>query len=150
MFTFQLTSAIRVPNPGFPVTSPRLSTINVDLTAQISIIDDEGGAGLFQLNPTSAVVQEGSQFSFSVVRVQGNTGELTVQVQTQANGLATADADFGPLNQALVFRDRETTKTVTVSVVDDDVPEQAEGFSVVLVEPPGGAAIIDPQAVSDS
>lgn len=147
-FTFQLTSVARVSNPGFPVTSPRLSTVNTLLTAQVSIIDDEGGAGLFQLNPTSATVQEGSQFTFSVARIQGRTGQLSVQLQTQANGLATAGADFVPLNQELVFGDGETTKTLTVSIIDDDVSEEAEGFSVALIEPPGGAAIIDPLAVS--
>ena len=148
VFTFQLTSVTRLTNPGFPVSSPRLSTISTAITAQISIIDDEGGAGLFQLSPTSAVVQEGSQFTFSVVRVQGNTGQLSVQLQTMATGQATPGADFVPLSQELVFGDRETSRTVTVSIIDDDVSEEAEGFSVMLVEPPGGAAIIDPQAVS--
>ena len=116
--------------------------------AQISIVDDEGGAGLFQLSPTSAVVQEGSQFTFSVVRVRGNTGQLSVQLQTEANGLATSGVDFVPLSQELVFGDGETTRFITVMIIDDDVSEGAEGFSVALNEPPGGAAVIDPQAVS--
>ena len=148
VFTFQLTSVTRAPNPSFPVTTPRLSTVNTATTAQVSIVDDEGGAGLFQLSPTSAVVQEGNQFTFSVVRVQGNTGQLSVQLRTEANGLATAEADFVPLNQELVYSDGETTKFVMVTIIDDDDPEEAEGFSVVLSEPPGGAAIINPQAVS--
>ena len=148
VFTFQLTAVSRVPNPGFPVTSPRLSSIATSVAAQVSIIDDEGGAGLFQLNPTSAVVQEGSQFTFSVVRVQGNTGQLSVQLQTRTTGTATSGVDFMPLSQELVFGDRETTRSITVNIIDDSLAEEAEDFSVVLVEPPGGAAVIDPQAVS--
>ena len=148
VFTFQLTSVMRSPNPGFPVTTPRLSSLNTAIMAQISIVDDEGGAGLFQLSPTSAVVQEGSQFTFSVVRVRGNTGQLSVQLQTEANGLATSGVDFVPLSQELVFGDGETTRFITVTIIDDDVSEGAEGFSVALNEPPGGAAVIDPQAVS--
>lgn len=149
VFTFQLTSVARVPNPGISVISPRLSSVSTAITAQVSIIDDEGGAGLFQLSPSSpTVVQEGSQFTFSVVRVQGNTGQLSVQLRTEATGLATSGSDFVPLSQELNFGDRETTKFITVMIIDDDVSEDAESFSVVLAEPPGGAAVIDPQAVS--
>ena len=148
VFTFQLTSVTRIPNPGFPVTTPRLSSLNMAITAQVSIVDDEGGAGLFQLSPTSAMVQEGNQFTFSVMRVQGNTGRLSVQLQTEANGLATSGVDFVPLSQELVFGDGETTRFMTVTIIDDNLSEGAEEFSVVLSEPPGGAAVIDPQAVS--
>ena len=71
-----------------------------------------------------------------------------MQLRTEATGLATSGSDFVPLSQELNFGDRETTKFITVMIIDDDVSEDAESFSVVLAEPPGGAAVIDPQAVS--
>ena len=85
---------------------------------------------------------------FSIMRVQGNTGQLSVQLRTEANGLATSGVDFVPLSQELVFGDGETTRFMTVTIIDDNLSEGAEEFSVVLSEPPGGAAVIDPQAVS--
>ena len=67
---------------GVSESSPRLTTVGT-LSALLTIIDDEGGAGLFHIEPTSDTVDEESgRFSFSVFRVGGNQGRVTVVVQT--------------------------------------------------------------------
>ena len=69
-------------NTGLAQSSPRLSTV-VPLSALLTIIDDEAGAGLFRLEPTSDTVEEeDGRFSFSISREGGNQGRVAVVVQT--------------------------------------------------------------------
>ena len=52
--------------------------------------------------------------------------------------------------QEVVFEDGDSvTKTFTISLTDDTEPEIAEQFTIVLSNPPGGSALIDPDAVSN-
>lgn len=63
-------------------TSPRLSTTG-DLSALLTIIDDEAGAGLFRLQPTSETVrEENGRASFSILRDGGSQGRVVVMIQT--------------------------------------------------------------------
>ena len=69
-------------NTGVAGSSPRLSTTG-PLSALLTIIDDEAGAGLFRLDPTSDTVEEGAgRVSFSISREGGNQGSVAVMVQT--------------------------------------------------------------------
>lgn len=62
--------------------SPRLSTTE-SVSALLTIIDDEAGAGLFRLQPTSDTVQEESgRVSFSILREGGSQGRVRVMVRT--------------------------------------------------------------------
>ena len=64
------------------VSSPRLSTTGT-LSALLTIIDDEAGAGLFRLQPTSDTVEEESgRVSFSILREGGSQGRVAVMVET--------------------------------------------------------------------
>lgn len=55
----------------------------------------------------------------------------------------------GLVLQEVVFEDGDsTTKTFPISVIDDEEPELDEQFTVVLSNPPGGSALINPDAVS--
>ena len=57
----------------------------------LTIIDDEAGAGLFRLLPTSDTVQEERErVSFSILREGGSQGRVTVTVETvEGNSEAT-------------------------------------------------------------
>lgn len=65
---------------------------------------------------------------------------------------ATAGVDYIGLSlQEVVFDDGDSaTKTFLISVTDDEEPELDEQFTVVLSNPPGGSALINPDAVSPS
>ena len=63
-------------------SSPRLSSTE-SLSALLTIIDDEAGAGLFRLQPTTHTVQEESgRVSFSILREGGSQGRVTIMIQT--------------------------------------------------------------------
>ena len=66
------------------------------------------------------------------------------------NQIASAsEGDYDPssLVTMVTFGNGETLKSVTVQVLNDNVPELEEYFTVHLQNPQGGKAIIDPNKV---
>ena len=142
VFTFTLTSVSRSTPTGSD-SSPRLSTSN--LIGQVTIVDDEGGAGVFSLSPNIASVSEGGVLSFTVRREGGSAGAVSVLVMT-VGGEASEGVDYTALSQQLEFSDGTTERLLTVPILDDSIPEGDEGFRVQLVE--GGGSLVDPVNVS--
>ena len=64
-------------------SSPRLSTAGT-LSALLTIIDDEAGAGLFRLQPTSDTVreEEAEMVPFTISREGGSQGRVAVVIET--------------------------------------------------------------------
>lgn len=146
VFQFSLTSVVATsPLSSSLLASPRLSTINI--TTSVTIVDDEGGAGQFQLTPTALTIAEGSTMTFSVLRSGGASGRVSLLVQTVESGTAISGEDYQPFSEELVFDNGVSQLLMSVSIVDDAVPEGPEDFSVSL-SAPSGAALVDTSAVS--
>ena len=85
-----------------------------------------------------------SRLSLSVQRYGGSEGDVTVKY-TVKSGTATAAADFAEANLAsLSFKDGETSKTFTISLMDDDLGEGSETVFIELSNPTGGSALGSP------
>jgi len=69
--------------------------------------------------------------TFTVTRSGSLTGASSVNFAT-ANGTATAGSDFAALNGTVSFAAGETTKTVTVAVLNDTLIENPETFTINL------------------
>ena len=145
VFSFQLTSVQRA-NEEQTFASPRLSSSN--LSALVTILDDEFGAGEFQLSPTTASVVEGSIFPFMVRRSRGSTGQVSVRLSTVQSGSAVENVDYQSVDMELRFSDGETEKSASLTIIEDNTPEIEESLSLVLSNPSGGVALVDPLAVS--
>ena len=63
------------------------------------------------------------------------------------NQTALASKDYDPVAVDLTFAENETSKTVEIRTHSDTTPELIEYFAVILENPPGGLAYIDPTAV---
>ena len=146
VFQFRLISVQKSSPTSTSTQSPRLSADNT--TAIVSIVDDEGGAGLFQLNPISATASEGSSVSFSVIRSRGTNGQVSIMLQTLESGLAISGADFEQLSAELIFENGVSQILMSVDIFDDDTPEPAEDFSIYLSPPSSQVVLIDPNSVS--
>lgn len=144
VFQFSLTSVTANP-PSFQ-QSPRLSSVNT--TAAITIVDDEGGAGQFQLSPVTITIVEGSSRVFRVERSGDSRGRVSVVVQTVQSGLATAGVDYEPFNEELIFESGQNLLLMSVTIPQDEIPEGPEDFSITL-SAPTSAALIDTNAVSE-
>ena len=138
VFTFTLTAVSRVASSD-SFSSPRLSSNN--LIGQVTIVDDEGGAGVFRVSPNIASVEEGGVVLFTVMREGGSAGDVSVLVRT-VDGGASGGVDYTSLNQQLDFEDGVFQRQLTIPILDDALPEVEEGFRVELVG--GIGALVDP------
>ena len=97
-----------------------------------------------------AVSEAAATATFTVSRTSSLDVTATVDFAT-ANGTATAGSDFTANSGTLTFAAGVTSQTVTVSLIDDEIEESAELFSVELsnatnaelVDDSGAATITD-------
>jgi G-protein coupled receptor 98 len=143
VFRFALTSVSATSTSQR--SPPRLSSVST--TASVTIVDDEGGSGQFQLSPLALTLAEGASQVFRIVRSGESSGRVSVFVQTVQSGLATAGLDYEPFNEELIFESGVTQLLKTVTIPQDEIPEGPEEFSIVL-SAPTSATLINSSAVS--
>lgn len=142
---------------GFTQNIPTASLVGAIFTATAT--DPDGNTSEFSQCKTSAaggsgVLQFGtSLLSFfeasgtatvTVTRTQGSAGTVKVDYATgpiSQSNKATAGADYTTTSGQLTFLDGETSKTISVPIIDDAISEQEEAFLMTLSNPTGGASI---------
>ena len=81
-----------------------------------------------------------------------NRGSLTATAATvhfaSANGSATAGSDYTTVDQTVSFAAGETSKTVTVPIIDDSVVESSETVLLSLSSPSSGATLGSPSSAT--
>ncbi len=100
----------------------------------VTILDDDVilPAGIVEIeNATYSVNENANTIDINVVRTGGSAGEVRVDISTE-DGSATNGNDFVGLSQNLVFADAETSKTISINIIDDTVFEGDENFSLSL------------------
>jgi hypothetical protein len=104
-------------------------------------IESDDVAGALQFEATEAAADETSgQVVLKVVRTNGSAGTVTVAYATQ-NGSALAGTDYTQTSGTLTFAPEETTKEITIPILDDQVVEGTESFLVRLSSPTGRAIL---------
>ncbi|MGB7326276.1 MAG: Calx-beta domain-containing protein [Rubripirellula sp.] len=97
--------------------------------------------GVLSVSPaTVSVNEDAGNATFTVTRASGSDGAITVDFAT-ADGSATAGSDYTATSGTLSFADGETSKTVTVPILDDADAEAAETFTLTINSPTGGATL---------
>ncbi len=98
--------------------------------------------GTLALGQTAVTVNEGvdNTASITVTRTGGSDGTVGVDYTTVDN-TAVADADYTATSGTLLFAPGETTKTITVPILDDEITEGSEIFNLSLDRAVGGANI---------
>jgi hypothetical protein len=117
----------------------------------VSVLLNDGGTSPVTpaLRIGDASVTEGNTgtrtATFTVTRTGAATGTTSVAFAT-ANGTATAGSDYQATSGTLTFAPGETTKTITVLITGDRLPEPSETF-VVNLTGPTNATVADGQGV---
>jgi len=88
----------------------------------------------------SAISGEGGPVVLIVTRTNGSAGAVSVAYST-INGTATSGSDYVEASGNLLFADRETTKTIRLTIINNSTVEANETFQVVLSAPTGGATL---------
>jgi parallel beta-helix repeat protein len=103
----------------------------------------EGGRLGWKPNDTPGTyhVDEGAgSIMLTVERALSTAGTVTVDYQTSSES-ATAGLDYGQTRGTLVFNDGETSKTITIPIIEDSLREDDEEFTITLMNPTGGASL---------
>ena len=116
-------------------------------TATVTITDNDSPPS-FSIDDVTVNEADGT-ITFTVTKAGATALDATVDY-TVAPGTALAGSDYtagpDPLSDTLTFAAGETTKTITLTIVDDAVFEQTEQFYVNLSNPTN-ATISDSQGV---
>ena len=99
-----------------------------------------------ELTVADASAEEGTDanLDFTVTLDRESTGEVTVNYAT-ADGTATAGSDYTATSGTLTFAAGDTSKTVSVPVLNDDLDEGSETLTLTLTSP-SGATLADAEA----
>ncbi|MEX8516902.1 MAG: Calx-beta domain-containing protein [Leptothrix sp. (in: b-proteobacteria)] len=130
---------VSITNPS-GVTDTKIGTG----VATQTIVDDGTGAGgtdddrpTVTITADHPIVNEGAGTATFTVTLSGSsTVPVSIDYHT-VDGTASAGSDYTAQNAQLIFAPGETTKTITVPVLNDTVFEGAETFNVVIANPAG-------------
>ena len=114
--------------PGLHVENPPLAPLTV------RIIDNDKDKPELTIRDTTVV--EGGTAQFDVTLSQMSNGPVTVRYAT-SDGTAHAGDDYTTMSDTLEFEAGERTKTISVPIIDDNLDEADEEFSVTLSSPNG-------------
>jgi hypothetical protein len=123
------------------------AVLGANAQTTLTILDDDLG-GTIQFDPASyTVAEDGGSVTVTVTRTGGAAGPVTADV-TVVGGTATPGEDFtDPGTVTVTFAAGETTQTVTIPILDDNVDEPDETIILSLGNATGGAAVgADPTA----
>ena len=117
------------PSENFAIVLSSATNATIDIaTADGTILDDDGTP---QLSIADAAGGEGSVLDFVVTLAGLSEQQSTVSYAT-SDGTATAVEDYGAVTGTLTFEPGESSRTVSVVLVDDAVHEPEETFAVTL------------------
>ena len=109
-------------------------------------INDNDGTPTLSIEGPVTVNEAAGTLTYTVKLSNPSATGVTVNYATQ-DGTANAGSDYTQATGSLTFAPGETTKTITVNVLDDSVFEGSEAFKVVLSNATG-AAIAMPEATT--
>lgn len=127
--TETMTVVLSNPSGAVITGSTGTGTINDNDTAPANLV----------INDPS--VTEGGVLSFVVTR-SGNTAPAVSASYATSNGTAVAPGDYTTATGTVSFAANETSKTISVTTIDDTAVESSEAMTMTLSNP-SGATIVD-------
>ncbi|XP_069819007.1 adhesion G-protein coupled receptor V1 isoform X3 [Dendropsophus ebraccatus] len=117
------------------------STLGEAIRVNITILKNDDPHGVIEfISP--AIVRNMNESkgdiyyaTFEVVRRQGSFGSINVTWTVSPNSTSDVYPEYGILQ----FKDGETMKTITISSLPDETPEEKEVFILTIFSPTGGA-----------
>jgi len=126
---------------GLVLSNPSVGTSLLSTNASLTILDNDVGLGF---SSTTYAVSEGAgSVTLSIQRLNGTNGSFSVQYAS-SNGTASANSDYLGVSGSLTFANGETLKTINIPILQDNIVEGNETFTVSLfaVSPSNAAQLI--------
>ncbi|MCM0590374.1 MAG: Calx-beta domain-containing protein [Gloeotrichia echinulata DEX184] len=118
------------------------ANLGTQSTAILNIIDNDAVPGVIQFsNATYSINENGTPVTaVTLTRNNGSDGNVSARINL-SNGTATAGSDYNNSSITVNFADGETSKTVTIPIVNDTKFEPDETINLILTNPQGGATL---------
>lgn len=124
-----------------------LSPSSTEVTLTL-VSDDLGGEFDFTISSKS-FSETGGTFTLDVTRTEGSSEAVSVDVVTSNGTATTSNNDYDAINTTLNWAHLDSaTKSVVVTVNDDDIYESNEKFTVKLQNPTSPAELGDKTTVT--
>jgi hypothetical protein len=122
------------------------ATLGTQTTAVLNIIDNDAVPGVLSFSNAAYNINENGTpvTQVTINRTGGSDGAVSATV-TLSNGTATAGSDYVATPITVNFANGETSKTVTIPIINDTVLENTETINLTLTNLTGGATINDAQ-----
>ncbi|MHC5916452.1 MAG: Calx-beta domain-containing protein, partial [Nostoc sp.] len=112
-----------------------------DITIAISNVNDAFAGALSFSAASYSVNEDGTPVAIvTVQRTGGSEGFVRANVLL-SNGTATYPDDYNTVSVAVNFANGETSKTVTIPILNDPIAESNETINLTLANPQGGATL---------
>ena len=132
--------AIAEPAETFAVTLSTASNATIDTaTAQGTIVDNDGAA---QLSIAGAQGSEGDLLDFAVT-LAGSSERAAMVSYATSDGTAVAGEDYEATSGTLTFARGESSRTLSVPLLDDSAHEATETFTVTLSSAENAEVAVD-------
>lgn len=105
--------------------------------SMVTIIDDDEPGEIEFSQPVYVVKESVGTFEVQIDRKNGADGQVSVGFKTTEIN-AVANKDFMAKSGILEFKHGEITKTIPITILDDQSAEKDESFSIELFDPKGG------------
>merc|ERR1711998_167434 len=122
------------------LSEPSAGTLGHVETTRVIIIDDDHPGVVGFENGFYRVMENDGAVKVNVVRRNGCAGQVSVKFSTR-DGTAITGKDYEAKEEMVIFENGETSKPVTVKIIDDCKYEEEEYFKIELSEPTGGAKL---------
>jgi hypothetical protein len=122
------------------LSRPVGASLGTRVTAVLTITDDDTAGEIAFSAPVFTASESGPMATVKVTRSGGLASGATVSYAT-SDGTATSPGDYVASSGTLGFGAGETSRTLTVPVVDDLTPEGSETVNLALSNPTGGATL---------
>lgn len=132
---------------GNSSTNPRTGRITVGGRVHTVTQIGLGGGGNVRFSSATYSANENAGAITITVTRQGGTYTGTVQYST-SNGTATAGSDYTAASGLLLFGENETSKTFTVTILDDTAGEPNETINLSLINPSNSFTLATPSTAT--
>ena len=124
--------AVDEPEETLTVVLTNVANAMIGTAAAVGVIEDDDPVP--ELEISGGAASEGETMGFAVT-LSGLTARTVTVDYATADGSATAGADYGSVSGTLTFAPGESSATVSVDIVDDEMYEPDETFVARLSSP---------------
>lgn len=127
------------------LTNPQNAQLGPNHRVTINIVDDDGptptptltSLPVIQFSQSGYTLNEGGGSVVINVLLSHSAAEPVSINYNTSNGSALAGSDYVATNGTLVFNPGETNQAIVIPIIDDNIAEATETFSVFLSSPQG-------------